>query len=74
MSNETYVIHVVDILDQMDDEHFAIADLSLSNSIGRVNDEEDSPLTAVVLLLDLVRKLDGDHVLVLRRKEEESND
>lgn len=69
---EEFTIHRVEILDQMDDDHFALADMDRSNALGTIPPEEDeSDLAAVVLLLDMIRDLDEDHVLVLRKEVKE---
>lgn len=66
---ETYVIHSVPILDQMDDDHFAIGDLDGSNAIGSLPPDEGDPhLATAVLLLGMVRELSEDNVLVLRKE------
>lgn len=66
---EKFTIHRVEILDQMDDDHFALADMDRSNELGNIpEDEDESDLAAVILLLNMISYLDEDHVLVLRKE------
>lgn len=71
MSGELYVVHAVSVIGAAGDDHLFLGDLTGSNMIGNLSpeDEVDNDFAAVVLLLDMIRDLPADKVLVLRKED-----
>lgn len=58
-------VHKAPLLDQMDDDHFALPDLSPENEVGSFRDGED--IQFVAELLTVFTQLRDDEVLVIRK-------
>lgn len=66
---EEFAIHRVGILGMAESDHYFLGDMTESNKVtDAVEDEDESDFAAVITLLNLVRDLDEDHVLVLRKE------